>query len=379
MNLIIDSSNNTSDGGKRYLLELINNFNPNISKIKKIIIWGSEHFLDLFPEKPFLEKCSHPLLNKGLLHKIIWNFYYKEKNLKTRCDILLVPYGNYLGNIKPYVCVSQNMLYYEKNERSRFGFSYIRFKLYLSSLIQNKSIKNSSGVIFLSNYAKNKISSSIDIKHIPNNVINFGISSDFKNKPKIQKPIETYSFENSFNLLYVSTIFPYKHHCKVVKAVSSLRKKGYAINIKFIGSGDKSSVSKLERCIDIHDPNNSFIHWEKNVSITNIKNYYHDADAFLFASSCENMPNILLEAMISGLPIISSCFQPMKEFLLNDAFYFDPTSKSDIQIQLEKFLNDFKKRQSISDNNFINVQKYDWEKCSNNTFQFLEHIKVLDK
>ena len=41
--------------------------------------------------------------------------------------------------------------------------------------------------------------------------------------------------------------------------------------------------------------------------ITNSKNYYHDADAFLFASSCENMPNILLEAMISGLPIISSC------------------------------------------------------------------------
>ena len=69
----------------------------------------------------------------------------------------------------------------------------------------------------------------------------------------------------------------------------------------------------------------------------------------------------------------------MKEFLLNDAFYFDPTSTSDIQIQLEKFLNDFKKRQLISDNNFINVQKYDWKKCSNNTFQFLEHIKALHK
>ena len=36
---------------------------------------------------------------------------------------------------------------------------------------------------------------------------------------------------------------------------------------------------------------------------------------FIFASTCENMPNILIEGMSSGLPILCSNYLPMPEFL----------------------------------------------------------------
>ena len=36
------------------------------------------------------------------------------------------------------------------------------------------------------------------------------------------------------------------------------------------------------------------------------------------------MPNILFEAMASGLPILSSKNDPMPEFLKKNAIYFDP-------------------------------------------------------
>ena len=51
---------------------------------------------------------------------------------------------------------------------------------------------------------------------------------------------------------------------------------------------------------------------------------YLDADLGLFASSCENMPNILLETMGAGLPIACSNRQPMPEILKNGGEYFDP-------------------------------------------------------
>ena len=50
---------------------------------------------------------------------------------------------------------------------------------------------------------------------------------------------------------------------------------------------------------------------------------YQQADIGVFASSCENMPNILLETMASGLPIACSKKGPIPEVLGKDGVYFD--------------------------------------------------------
>ena len=49
-----------------------------------------------------------------------------------------------------------------------------------------------------------------------------------------------------------------------------------------------------------------------------------DANLFVFASSCENMPNTLVEAMAIGLPIACSDRGPMPEVLRDGGVYFDP-------------------------------------------------------
>ena len=52
------------------------------------------------------------------------------------------------------------------------------------------------------------------------------------------------------------------------------------------------------------------------------------------------MPNILFEAMASGLPILSSKNDPMPEFLKKNAIYFDP---DDIHSIVKKILYSSKK------------------------------------
>ena len=57
---------------------------------------------------------------------------------------------------------------------------------------------------------------------------------------------------------------------------------------------------------------------------------YKDADLGVFASSCENLPIILIEKMASGLPIACSNKGPMPEVLGSAGVYFDPENSYEI-------------------------------------------------
>lgn len=53
------------------------------------------------------------------------------------------------------------------------------------------------------------------------------------------------------------------------------------------------------------------------VSHNEMVNIYNLADIGIFASTCENFPNILIEKMAAGLPCIVSNYGPMPEIAKN--------------------------------------------------------------
>jgi glycosyltransferase involved in cell wall biosynthesis len=75
--------------------------------------------------------------------------------------------------------------------------------------------------------------------------------------------------------------------------------------------------------------------------------------------------------MRSGLPIISSKFSPMPEFLGPSEFYFDPTDVNDLCAQLKRFLEEPQKRYEAAKNSYARSFNYDWEECSRQTFNEL--------
>jgi glycosyltransferase involved in cell wall biosynthesis len=101
-----------------------------------------------------------------------------------------------------------------------------------------------------------------------------------------------------------------------------------------------------------------------------------EADVFVFASSCENMPNTLVEAMASGLPIASSNRGPMPEVLQDAGVYFDPEDARSIADAIEPLLIDPTLRDSLAHRAFELARKYSWERCAAETWAFL--IETFD-
>lgn len=373
MRIIIDACTQGSGGGRRHLKEILSEFIKDEYKISKIYIWGPYNLLSFIPNNPKIIKKNPQLLNIGLFGNLIWQIFFRDRNFKKiDFDCIYSPYGNYTGALKPYVTMSRNMLMFEEKERKKFGLSFIRLKLKMLYYVQKTSFLNSSGIIFLSKYAKDVISKNLNFKFNSSTIINHGISSEFDKSPKLQRSISEYSFKKPYKLLYVSNILPYKYHLNVISIVDELVKEGVPLKLTLVGKVDTNFLGKkIHKLVNEVNEVSKIIDWHQNVSLDEVKKYYHDSDCFIFASSCENMPNILIEAMSSGLPIICSNLGPMKEFLKDSGIYFNPKSKTELKKSILEVINDKNLRAKLSSKSYKLSQNYSWEKCSKKTISFI--------
>jgi len=95
------------------------------------------------------------------------------------------------------------------------------------------------------------------------------------------------------------------------------------------------------------------------------------ADLFIFASSCENMPNTLVEAMAAGLPIACSDRGPMPEVLKDGGVYFDPENPDSIANAIENLLVHPEKCQQLAARARELASQYSWRRCAEETFSFI--------
>src|SRR5207253_4012008 len=91
---------------------------------------------------------------------------------------------------------------------------------------------------------------------------------------------------------------------------------------------------------------------------------YAEAELCVFASTCENMPNILLENMASGLPIACSNRGPMPEVLGDAGLYFDPEDVVSIRDALRRLIESHDLRARLAQAAFQRAQVYSWQRCA---------------
>jgi glycosyltransferase involved in cell wall biosynthesis len=205
-------------------------------------------------------------------------------------------------------------------------------------------------------------------------VIPHGIDRCFFLHPRPQMKINKFSSECPFQLLYVSTIEPYKHHYQVIDAVTKVRAEGFPVVLKLIGGANPTDANRLKKKIQNIDPLGHFVKYLGFNTHEELLLEYCKADVFIFASSCETFGQILLEGMASGLPIVCSNHRPMPDILGDAGVYFDPENADSITSAIRKLIESPELRAKNAIMAFDQAQKYSWSLCTAETFSFLSQV-----
>lgn len=372
MTLAIDATNIADyGGGLTHLREVLQVASPSEYGFDKVVVIGPKKTLSKIAERPFLEKKSNWFLNNGYLARYFWILFMMKGFLRSlNTSLLFVPGGFFAGSFRPYVTMSQNMLPFDSRETDRYGRSIKKLKFKFLHFLQKKTFERARGLIFISQFAQDIIYKQLrnSVRHT---VIYHGVSDRFKSTVRPQLALESYSMENPLKLLYVSVIDVYKHQWNVVEAIKELRAAGIPLELVLVGRPLEPAIRKLEESLV---NTSGFVTYKKEIPFEVIESEYQSADIFLFASSCENCPNIVIEAMTAGLPILSSNRASMPEILKENAIYFDPEEVNSIKFAVNKALGDPQGRCERAQRAFSESQKYNWTDCSRKTFSFLRDI-----
>ena len=374
----VDATNLRDGGGVTHLVEILRHGQPESYGISKVVVFGGQQILNRLEDRNWLIKIHPNELNKGIFSRLFWQkFKFIKLAREVGCNLLFIPGGSFFVSFKPIVTMSRNMLPFDNEEMMRYGWSLRRLRLILLRYIQSKSMRRADGLIFLTKYAQSAVLKMIGPIQGQFTLIPHGLSSRFKSPPKEQRDIASYSLKNPFKILYVSTVDEYKHQWSVVAAAASLYRQGYPIKLDLVGPAHyQPSLQKLQNSIAANDPQGLCVEYHGSVAYDALHLMYTKADLGVFASSCENMPNILLESMAAGLPLASSNKGPTTEILGDAGFYFDPLNSEDIASAIKRLIESPDLRTKSAQANYKLAEQFSWGDCADKTFSFLTQIAL---
>lgn len=367
LRVAVDASRSRSGGARSHLIGLLNATNPVEHGIDEIHVWSYEELLNELPERPWLIKHKSMWIEGSLLFQLVWQrwlFGYSVK--KFKCDIVLNTDGGTLSHVEPSITMSRDMLSYEPGEIGRYGISISALRLYILRFVQNAAFRRSTAVIFLTKYAARVIQGSSGV--VENySIIPHGVSEEFRESAG---KIKLREYKN-LKLVYVSNLDLYKHQWNVVRAVGYLRAAGFDLCLTLVGGGNGQSQRLLEKSFSEFENIDNFVEFLPFVPHEAIPALLRESDIFVFASSCENLPNSLIEAMAAGLPIACSERGPMPEVLKDGGIYFNPESVESIIAAIRKLVADRKLLQYMSLRALELSGAYSWERCAFETWVYV--------
>ena len=169
------------------------------------------------------------------------------------------------------------------------------------------------------------------------------------------------TFEKPYKILFCGYMVKYKGPYELLDAIPEMLK--YETNLNFIFMGDGPELENLKN-------KSRELGIEKNVCFTGDKsgeekyNIFKSSHIFVLPSYTEGFPNVVLEAMATGLPIIATSVGGVKDVIQNgkNGFFIEsnPPHPEDISNKILKMLNDPNMMVQISKLNINEaLNKYD--------------------
>ena len=366
--IMIDALSALQGGGQTYLRNLFDCL-PADAEFR-VVALVPKRYQRALVENPAIRVVS-PLAFDNILLRGLWYWWHLKSFTRLwNADVLYCPGGmvsaSPIDGCKIAVAF-QNMLPFAAEERKRFPFGYIRMRLWLLRYLQGNSFRSADLVIFISHYAMSVIDVMVSNRRGKSVVIPHGLSDHFR---ALQARPTDPRLSGDY-VLYVSILMPYKAQIEVVRAwkqLKAMRQTGEKLIL--VGPEYKPYANRVRALVAELGLESDVIFFG-NVPYAQLPAYYQHAKVNVFASSCENCPNILLEAMAAGRPILCSDVQPMPELARSAAEYFDPYNPAMLAELLARYLDDAALREKMGRAAFDESQRFQWADSARRTWQAL--------
>ena len=370
----IDAMNIRDGGGLTHLREILTHTDESTLLFDQVVVWGNDTCLQALPNKPWLKKINPLPVKASGLKRTLWQiFSLGPAAKKMQCSLLFIAGGSTLTLFRPYVTICHNMLPFTETALRQYGNGLRKYKFLLLRKVQLHTFKKAKGIIFLSYWAKEQLQPLIAKPQLKFAVIPHGINPGFRINNRLHRNIEECSKEDPFTILYVSRIEPYKNQLAVIGLVADIRKIiGWPICLVLAGlASDAKYYATMQQKIQSVDATSDWIAYQGAVPYDSLQNLYSQADMAVFASTCENMPIILLEKMAAGLPIICTNNAPMPDFLKDAGLYASIEDVAAFQSTVQHLIENKELRVGLSGKAQEYAANYQWGKAAADTFQFL--------
>lgn len=150
-------------------------------------------------------------------------------------------------------------------------------------------------------------------------------------------PAETHPDNSIVRIIVVARHSAQKNVPAFIEAVKLLKSKDLSFHVDWYGDDGGGCKQDHEKLATEYGLDNYLTF---HSSVNNIQDYYREADVFCLPSLYEGFPNVVCEAMSSGLPVICSnvCDNPNLIEENVNGFLFDPKEPQSIADTIERIV-----------------------------------------
>jgi glycosyltransferase involved in cell wall biosynthesis len=378
LRVVINAFSARRGGGQTYLINLLQR-PEDFAGISVTVLAPASLRL---PDHPALTRVTVHWPTDNPLLRAVWERIALPKLLeKMQADVLFCP-GGLINTRVPKGCQSvtmfRNMIPFDMPVRRKYPLGLMRVRNWLLERSMLSSMMNADLVIFISEFARGviqersggRIGQAVTIPH--------GINDHFR-VAQDRLPVRPAWLPGEEYFLYVSIFDVYKNQMEVVRGYHLLKSRRETKE-KLILAGHQGApcalavIEEIKR-LGLQDD----VILTGNIAYLELPAVYAHAKVNIFASTCENCPNILLEALGAGRPMLVSNIQPMPEFGADAVVYFDPFSPEDFAVRLLSLidlpgeLTEFGRRAAQR------AEQYDWGETARRTWQTIAGLALMKK
>jgi glycosyltransferase involved in cell wall biosynthesis len=289
-------------------------------------------------------------------------FYYYRRIKQTNYDLIHIFFGIPTG----LLCVPRPKCPYivslrgsdVPGDNARFALDYKIFGPVLKTIW-----KNASGLVACSEGLKQRGRRFFQQAEI--DVISNGVESD------IFSPASHPRQQGRWRLITVGRLSVTKRIDILIDAVELLKKQGYDIIFTIAGGG--SGLPLVERLVAERNIG-GIINVLGRVPNEQMADLYRKNDIFISATMQEGMSNAMLEAMASGLPIVTTRCEGLEELIRDNGIIVENATAVDLAMSIKAIIDNPKTYQQMKTAARTRAEQFSWSAVAQAYLQYYRNI-----